>query len=312
MQISPNLKQRLVQGMTGLILALSMLGTVATAWAGSGAPSSEELAAATYEGIETSPVTLSGGHWEGEPAEAGSAAVPRVDMDVDFRITGDLDGDGDEESVALLHYNYGGSGVFSYLAVVGRDENGAAKNLATMLLGDRVQLRSARVKDDGVLKVKTVEAGPDDGACCPGQKRLRAMTLEDGKLLERSNEDHGRLGLEDLQGVVWRLVSWGADEPVTEDVDINLAFDDGQISGSSGCNSYRAGVESGDLASNFSLSSPLAGTRMACEGDAGAVEARFLEALQKVKRFRFAGGRLMLDWSDTETWGSLGFKEKSD
>ena len=195
--------------------------------------------------------------------------------------------------------------------MVGRDESGAARNLATTQLGDRVQLRSARV-NDGVLEVKTVEGGPGDGACCPGQKRLRTMALEDGKLVETVNEDHGRLGLEDLQGAVWRLVSWGADEPVADGVDIDIAFGDGLISGSSGCNSYRAGVASAELPGNFSLSSPLAGTRMACEPDAETVEARFLEALQKTTRFRFAGGRLMLDWSDEEQWGSLGFEETAD
>ena len=311
MQILTNPMQNTVRRMSGPVLALAMLGTASIAWAGSGAPSGDELAAATYHGIESAPVTLSGGHWEGEPEPPGSAAVPRVDLNRDFRVTGDLDGDGDEESVALLYYNFGGSSVFSYLAVVGRDENGAARNLATTQLGDRVQLRSARV-NDGVLEVKTVEGGPGDGACCPGQKRLRMMALEDGKLVETSNEDHGRLGLEDLQGVSWRLVSWGADKPVADGVDIDIAFGDGLISGSSGCNSYRAGVESGELPGNFSLSSPLAGTRMACEPDVEAVEANFLEALQKATRFRFAGGRLMLDWSDEEQWGSLGFKEKAD
>jgi heat shock protein HslJ len=311
MQTLMNSKQGPTRMLPGLVLALGLASVAAISWAGNGAPSGDELAAATYHGIESAPVTLSGGHWEGEPAEAGSASVPRVDLNREFRITGDLDGNGNKETVALLHYNFGGSGVFSYLAVVGRDENGAVKNFATMLLGDRVQLRSARV-NDGVLEVKTVEGGPGDGACCPGQKRQRMMALEDGKLVETSNEDHGRLGLEDLQGVVWRLVSWGTGEPAEEGIDVDIAFGDGLISGSSGCNRYQAGVESGDLAGEFSLSSPLAGTRMACEPGVDAIEARFLGALQQVKRYRFAGGRLVLDWSDAEAWGSLGFKEKAD
>jgi len=298
-------------GLAGMILLVSMMGLIGTSMASDAAPSTEELAAATYKGIETSPVTLADGHWEGPPAVEGSASIPRVDMDLNFRVTGDLDGDGNEESVALLHYNFGGTGVFSYLAVVEHDTNGATQNTATVELGDRVQIRSARVKD-GMLIVKTVEAGPGDGACCPGQKRLRIMAMEGGKLLERSNEDRGRLDLADLQDVNWRLVSLGADEPADELVEIDLAFADGTVSGSSGCNSFRANVESGELPGEFSLVSPLMGTRMACEPGVEAIERRFLDLLQKTKRFRFAGGRLQLDWSGTENWGSLGFIAKAD
>ena len=115
------------------------------------APTMEELAAATYEGFDESPLTLTDGRWEGEPAFEGAASVPRVDLAPGFRVTGDLDGDGDDEAVALLHYNFGGSGVFAHLAVVARDAAGGVVNLATVGIGDRVQLRSAAV-DEGTWK----------------------------------------------------------------------------------------------------------------------------------------------------------------
>jgi heat shock protein HslJ len=285
-----------------------ILGGVAAAGSGNpAAPTGEELASATYRGIEESPVVLVNGHWEGEPAVEGGASVPRVDLAPGFRVTGDLDGDGRDEAVALLHYNFGGSGVFSYLAVVSRDADGQAMNLATTEIGDRVQLRSAAIRNLELM-VETVEGGPEDAACCPGQKRRRAFALDGGELVERSNEDHGRLSLSDLEGETWRLTHWAADEPVAEGIDIDLAFEGARIAGRSGCNRYQGSVEAGELAGDVSVVSPLAGTRMACPPPIDDAESRYLGDLQTVDRFRFAAGKLVLDWSDGDQWGSLTFE----
>ena len=162
------------------------------------APSASELASATYRGIDELVVTLVDSHWEGEPVVEGGASVPRVGLAVGFRVTGDLDEDGNEEAVALLHYNFGGSGVFSYLAVVGRGAGGDVENLATSEIGDRVQLRSAKIAG-GALTIETVEVGPEDGACCPGQLRRRVFALEDAQLAERSSEEVKRQGLSSVQ-----------------------------------------------------------------------------------------------------------------
>jgi hypothetical protein len=152
------------------------------------------MASATYLGFDESPLTLVEGHWEGQPAFEEATSVPRVDLATAFGITGDLNGDGTDEAVALLHYSFGGSGVFSYLAVVGRDEEGQAESLATTELGDRVQLRSAIV-DGGKLAIETIEASADDLPCCPGQKLRKTFRLESGKLQLDSQENLGRLTL---------------------------------------------------------------------------------------------------------------------
>ena len=293
-------------------LILAALGSVSVVLALSAsaqqAPTLEELASATYGGIEEAPVTLVVGHWEGEPAFEGAASVPRVDLAPGFRVTGDLDGDGGDEAVALLHYNFGGSGVFSYLAVVGRRADGGLENLATAEIGDRVQLRSALV-EKGELAIETVEAGPGDGACCPGQKLRRVFALKAGELVERSSEDQGRLTLADLEGPNWRLVRWSRDEPVAEGLAIELRFDSESVSGGSGCNRYQGSVAAGELPGDLSMISPLAGTRMACPPPTDAAESRYLAALQQVQRFRFAAGKLVLDWSEGDQWGSLTFEE---
>ena len=279
------------------------LGTGASA---AQAPSDAELASATYRGIEESALTLTDGHWEGEPAVEGAASVPRVDLSTGLRVTGDLDGDGDEEAVALLHYNFGGSGVVSYLAVVGRSAGGDVENLATAEIGDRVLLRSATIAQ-AALTIETVEAGPADAACCPGQMRRRVFALEGSRLVERTNEDLGRIGTAVLDGVTWRLQRWAPEEPVADDLEIDLLVDGERIAGRSGCNRYQGGITAGELPGDFAVTTPLAGTRMACPPPLEEAERRYLEALQNARRFRFAAGRLAVDWSKGESWGSLIF-----
>ncbi len=112
------------------------------------APSLQELKNATYSGVTEAGAsfTLAGGRWEGQPFAPGAASRPSVTFVRDFRLVGDLDGDGAEEAVVLLAANAGGSGEMSYVAVVGRPE-GTLTNLATAPVGDRVQVRAAAMTD---------------------------------------------------------------------------------------------------------------------------------------------------------------------
>ncbi len=84
------------------------------------APSIEELARATFTGIEDAgPVTLRSGKWEGEPFGEGGASIPTVWLTEDFYLTGDVDADGVDEAVAHLTYSTGGSGNFGFPIVPG-------------------------------------------------------------------------------------------------------------------------------------------------------------------------------------------------
>src|SRR5580765_685995 len=133
------------------------------------APTLEELRNTTYAGLDerVGPVTLANGRWIGAPVPVGTASRAFVEMAGDVRVVGDLDGDGYDEAVVLLAYNAGGSGVFSFVAVVTR-ENGSPRNVATTALPDRVQVRSIRI-EGGKLLVSAVRAGANDAACCPGE-----------------------------------------------------------------------------------------------------------------------------------------------
>ena len=108
------------------------------------APTLTAIGNLTFAGIEDGPVTLVDGLWEGAPFAPGGASRPSVGLAEDFQISGDLDGDGAPETVVVLWQSSGGSGTFDYLAVVGR-RRAALVNLGTAPLGDRVQIRDARV-----------------------------------------------------------------------------------------------------------------------------------------------------------------------
>jgi hypothetical protein len=95
--------------------------------------------------VEESPVTLSNGQWQGAPYVEGGASRPRVGLVEDFYITGDLNADGKPEAVAMLWQSGGGTGSYTYIAVMSR-QNGDIKNIATALVGDHVKLRSTAIE----------------------------------------------------------------------------------------------------------------------------------------------------------------------
>jgi heat shock protein HslJ len=249
-------------------------------------------------------VTLKDGRWEGEPFVPGGASRPRLTLARDFLLGGDLDGDGSEEAVVLLSESSGGSGSNGYLAVVGRRGEGLV-NLGTELVGDRVQIRSARISGRRI-ELDVVQAGPQDAACCPSQKATRAWALAADGLREVASETTGTLSLADLGGVEWVLTHFGWEDPAPPKPAITLVFEGERIAGSSGCNRYFAGVEVGEAAGELEIG-PTAGTRMACPEAEMALEDRYLKALGRVVRFGFATGRLALTWSEDGSTGIMLF-----
>lgn len=269
------------------------------------APSWQEAANVMYTGVFDDAVMLHDGIWEGEPYAEGGASAPRAGLADGFLLTGDLDGDAGEESVALLWSSSGGSGTFDYLALLDRDASGAALNRATVPLGDRVKIRSAAITDGRVV-VETVQAGPEDAACCPGQKMRRTFTLEGNSMTETSTEDLGRQSLSDLDGE-WRLVRFGANETVPKDVEITAQFTNGAIAGRAACNRYTGGVTAGDMPGVLSLSGPMAMTRMMCPPKLMEWEQRYVQALEGLAAYSFTAGKLVLIWRDESGGGSLFF-----
>lgn len=110
---------------------------------------------------------------------AGNADYASVQL-TDLVASGDLDGDGRNEIAALFAENYGGSGVFVYLAVFA-NANGILTFVASTLVDDRPQLNSLSIKNSEIL-LDTVIHGIDDPMCCPALHVTRNYRLVDGQL----------------------------------------------------------------------------------------------------------------------------------
>ncbi len=268
-------------------------------------PSYQDLASATFTGIMDQPVQLVNGLWEGEPFDEGGASRPRVGLVEDFILEGDLNGDGNPESLALLWTSSGGSGTFDYIAAAER-KGQAVSVLGTAELGDRVQIRNGRIVD-GRIELDVVQGGPEDAACCPSQMATRSWTLGPAGLTEGQAEITGTLSTAALQGTEWRLSAFARSEKAPEEPEVTLTFDEGRVTGSSGCNRYFADVdESVGGPGSFSIG-PAGGTRMMCPDAFMAVEDRFLERLAGADSYGFLGGKLVLGFNLDDQYDSMVF-----
>lgn len=279
-------------------------GAASSARAPMAPPTWVEASNAIYSGPMDLPFTLQDGEWTGEPYAEGGAVAPRAGLARDFLLTGDLDGDGAEESVVLVWTSTGGSGTFDYLAVVEHQPDGTVAERASAELGDRVQVRSGRVVDGRVV-LDTLQAGPDDAMCCPGQLTRRSFVLENHTMSEFNTEDRGRLSVADLDGE-WALLELNG-EALPEDVQITAGFEGDQLSGKAACNRYTGRVEGGEMPGDLALAGPMAVTRMMCPPPLMEWEQQYLDALQGLDKFSFVAGQLLLTWSDGDHLGRLRF-----
>jgi heat shock protein HslJ len=260
------------------------------------APTLQELKNATYRGVEEAggSFTLVNGRWEGKPYAPGGASRPSVTYVRDFRLAGDLEGDAAQEAVVLLAANAGGTGDMSYLAVVGRS-SGKITNLATAPIGDRVQVRDAKI-DGRRIVLDVVQAGETDAACCPGDLVTRIWEPAGGSLRELAPRKTGRLSVDTLSGTEWVLRAWDWDEAAPATPEVTLGLDGARVAGSAGCNSYFAALKPGAAPGDLKVG-PAGATRKMCPEAEMAVEQRFLGQLAAVTQMRFVGGRLALSFA---------------
>ena len=275
------------------------------------APTLKELKNASYSGIEglKGTVKLVDGRWKGRPYKKGSASRPVVSLVGDFRITGDLDGDGTDDAVVLLNYAPGGTGQLLHLALMAR-KKGKIQNLATALIGDRVQIRDVRIEQKRIF-VDVVQAGPKDAMCCPGEVTTREWTLEPGGKLNRHavTAKPARLTLETIGNTEWILRSWDSKQPAPTRPAVTLIFKDGRFTGSSGCNNYFAPAKEGKIPGDVEVGA--AGTtRKSCPDNEMSVERRFLEQLVRVRKFGFLVTQLALSWEKDGVWKTMLFDQR--
>lgn len=267
------------------------------------APTFEELMNLKYSGLG------SGGSAKLEDGRYSNQRKHRsVTFVRDFRITGDLNGDGKEEAVVLLAVSKGGSGTYNYVAAVGH-KNGAATNLATAPLGDRVQVRDARI-DAGRIWVDVLRPGPQDAMCCPGELTTLSWELRGSKLKSvPTGAQPERLSLATVAGSDWVLRSWAWDDPVPEGIEITFAVSGDQIAGHGACNRYFATATTGDQPGDVSIGVPGA-SKMACPEPQMTAESRYLARLATVRRYSFIGGQLALSWTEGDKVGTMLFERR--
>jgi heat shock protein HslJ len=269
------------------------------------APTLEQLQSASVSGVFDQAVTLAGGVYEGEPAEAGASSRPQLMLWEPTLHFGDVDGTEGNEAVVVLSSTSGGSGEFVHVAVFGvRD--GALANLGTAPVGDRTKLQSLWLERGRIL-MDVVEAGPDDAACCPTQVARKTYAMEGGALKQLSSEVRGVLALSMLAANEWQLVEIDG-QPLPAGVEAPLIhFENDKVRGFSGCNRFTAPVKEtkpGEIDIG-----PAAGTRMACPQPQMDLEQRFLAQLDAVNRYSFLGGQLALSWLDKDQVGVLVFRK---
>lgn len=258
----------------------------------SAAPTLQELRQSAFQGVYEAPVVLTDGVYTGAPYVEHGTSRPSVQLVEGIYLTGDIGKDGRSEAAVFLAEQAAGSGTRLYLALTAREASGAVRNLATSLIGDRVQIIEASMSGDGIT-LRLVRAGPGDAACCPGEIASVRWTLIDGMLDLISERIEGRLTTAELGGSRWRLESLAIGDAAVADPAITLAVDAGRVSGRSGCNAYSGAIEDGDRPGQIRVG-PLAGTRMACEADLMRLEDAYLNAIQAADHFSFLTGTLVL------------------
>jgi len=269
------------------------------------APDIESIGNATFSGIYDDPLTFTNGRWEGEPFAPGGASRPTAGLAKDFYLSGDLDGDGRKEAIVILWESSGGSGSYSYVAVMGA-RDGNIENIGTALIGDRVQIRDG-LFDGQHIVLQVVQQGPNDAACCPSQKATRTWLMTPNGLREGGAVIDGTLSTGDLEGKSWRLLELRRDEPVSQAAPVTLMFDGSRFSGQGPCNRYFAGVEPGDFPGSMKVG-PVGSTRMACAAETMKFEQQYFQVLSGVNRFSFSVGRLALTWVQEDEWNTMLFE----
>ncbi len=220
---------------------------------------------------------MDGSH-EGAPFAPGGAARPLAVMMTPLVRLGELDAAPGADAAVVIASNEGGSGERITLAIVGM-RNGTATGVATASVGDRTKVRDVRVAGPDI-SIDVVEIGPGEPACCGTQLATKTYRLEGSTLSQQSSQLTGTLSLAaTVAGHTWTTVAMDG-APLASGVTApTLTFADGRISGTSGCNQYRGPIA--EPAPGTLRIGPTAGTRRACAGAAGDIEARFLKTLQR-------------------------------
>lgn len=114
-----------------------------------------------------------------EQGTPGSEDFLSVTM-TDFTAIGDLNADSVDEVAALVSENYGGTGVFVFLAVYAQVDGAWTFQTSTMV-DDRPQLNALSIEDGEIFLDATIHKA-DEPMCCPTLKTTRHYRFVDNLL----------------------------------------------------------------------------------------------------------------------------------
>jgi heat shock protein HslJ len=258
----------------------------------------EALMNATYSGIYEEPITLADGVYEGQPFVEGDPAHPMVEYIPGAELYGDLDGDGVDDAVVFLHESSGGSGFFTYVAAqLNRD--GKPVDAGAVVIEDRIGVKSAAIKD-GQIALEIITQGPGDVACCSTHKAHKTYALRERRLAETTPKggDLVRVSEADLDGTRWNLLEQDHGQPAVAGSGVTISFQDGQITGSGGCNNYTASFSLGEENPLVMTIGPVIATQKGCPEPVDSQEAAYFTALEGVSHWGYVFGKLGLYYDD--------------
>jgi hypothetical protein len=117
-----------------------------------------------------------------EPIAPDSATKTRISLG-DLHALGDVNGDQMEDAAVLLIADSGGSGTFTYLALV-LNENGSTKPLEAVFLGDRIVVNSLTILPGEVIVSLLTRQLDEPMSADPTTSASLSFKLQDGKLIE--------------------------------------------------------------------------------------------------------------------------------
>jgi len=85
-------------------------------------------------------------------------------------------------AVVTMGYGGGGSGLFVSLVAVW-NANGTLMNSEEKDLGDRIVVNSIAI-NDGLVTVDMLTQGPNDGMCCPTQRKILRLALRGNQFVD--------------------------------------------------------------------------------------------------------------------------------
>jgi hypothetical protein len=122
-------------------------------------------------------VQLTGGKFEQGTPGSDDFISAQV---TDFVAIGDLNADGTEEAAALVSENFGGTGVFVFLAVYSVVDGTWTFQTST-IVDDRPQLQALSIANTEIF-LDAVIHGMDDPMCCPTLRTTRHYRFIDSQL----------------------------------------------------------------------------------------------------------------------------------